>query len=150
MRVVVQRVSMAQVVIEGEINSEIASGCLIYLGIEQVDDETDADWLVNKISLLRIFDDDNGVMNLSLIDVSGEVLIVSQFTLHAKTKKGNRPSYIRAAGSEKAEYLYNYFIRRFMNETSLTVQSGVFGAHMKVSSLNDGPVTILIDSKNRE
>jgi len=150
MRVVVQRVSMAQVFVEGKMKSEIASGCLIYLGIEQADDETDADWLVKKISHLRIFDDDSGVMNLSLLDISGEVLIVSQFTLHAKTKKGNRPSYIRAANPEKAEDLYNYFIRKFKDETALTVKSGVFGAHMKVSSRNDGPVTILIDSKNRE
>jgi len=150
MRVVVQRVSMSQVFVEGKMKSEIASGCLIYLGIEQADDKTDADWLVKKINHLRIFDDDSGVMNLSLLDISGEVLIISQFTLHAKTKKGNRPSYIRAASSEKAEDLYNYFIRRFKDETTLTVKSGVFGAHMKVSSRNDGPVTILMDSKNRE
>lgn len=150
MRVVVQRVTEAQVVVEGKIKSEIASGCLIYLGIEQADDKEDADWLVKKISHLRIFDDDSGVMNLSMLDISGEVLIISQFTLHAKTKKGNRPSYIRAAGAEKAEYLYNYFIRKFKNETALTIKSGVFGAHMKVSLLNDGPVTILMDSKNRE
>ena len=150
MRVVIQRVAEAAVKVAGETVGQINRGCLIYLGIEDADDETDADWLVNKISQLRIFDDEKGVMNLSLLDVQGEVLIISQFTLHAKTKKGNRPSYIHAAKPEKAEKLYNYFIRQFSKNDKLKVQSGVFGAHMAVSSVNDGPVTILIDTKNRE
>ena len=150
MRVVVQRVTEATVKVAGKVAGQINRGCLIYLGIEDADDETDVDWLVKKISQLRIFDDEKGVMNLSLLDVNGEVLIISQFTLYAKTKKGNRPSYIRAAEPEKANQLYNYFIAEFSKTDNLKIQSGVFGAHMAVSSVNDGPVTILIDTKNKE
>ncbi len=150
MRVVVQRVSSASVKVDDKITGQINCGCLIYLGIEEADEEADADWLVNKIRQLRIFNDDKGVMNLSVEEVNGELLIISQFTLHAKTKKGNRPSYIRAARPEKARLLYNYFIKQFSETTGLNVQSGVFGAYMEVLSVNDGPVTILVDTKNKE
>jgi len=123
---------------------------LVLLGIEEADSEEDVEWLCSKISKLRIFNDEQGVMNLSVMEVSGEILVVSQFTLHAGTRKGNRPSYIRAARPEKAIPLYEYFIARLMNETSLFVSSGWFGANMQVELINDGPVTILMDSKNKE
>jgi len=123
---------------------------LVLLGIEEADSKEDAEWLCSKISKLRIFNDEQGVMNLSVVEVSGEILVVSQFTLHAGTKKGNRPSYIRAARPEIAIPLYEYFIARIKIETCLLVSSGWFGANMQVELINDGPVTILMDSKNRE
>lgn len=150
MRVVIQRVSEASVKIEGEVNGEINQGLLILLGIENLDDETDADWLIQKIVGLRIFSDSDGKMNLSSNEINGEYLVISQFTLHASIKKGNRPSYIKAARPEKAIPLYEYFIAKLKTTSVSKVASGVFGADMKVSLVNDGPVTISIDSKNRE
>lgn len=150
MRAVVQRVSGASVTIEGEVNAAIQSGVLIFLGIEDGDAKEDIDWLCNKITRMRIFNDPNGIMNLSLQDVDGEALIISQFTLHASTKKGNRPSYIKAAKPEVAIPLYEQFLDQMEITLGKKVGSGIFGADMKVSLLNDGPVTILIDSKNRE
>jgi len=149
MRAVIQRVSKASVTIEGKIVSQINNGLLILLGIEPADDSTDIEWLSKKIANLRIFNDKNGVMNNSLIDVKGDAIIVSQFTLHASTKKGNRPSYINAAKPEIAIPLYKQFIENFEVQINKKVGSGAFGADMKVELLNDGPVTILMDSKNR-
>lgn len=145
MRAVVQRVSEAIVTIEGRKVAEIARGLLVLLGIEDEDNIEDVEWLAAKIQKMRIFDDPNGNMNLSIEDVGGEILIVSQFTLHASTRKGNRPSFIKAARSELAIPLYEEFISRFDNP-----QKGEFGANMQVKLCNDGPVTIIIDSKNRE
>lgn len=150
MRVVLQRVTSASVSISGELHSSINGGILMLVGIEQEDTTSDLEWLSNKIINLRIFNDDNGVMNLSVKDTDGEMLVVSQFTLHASTKKGNRPSYIKAARPETAIPLYNSFILLLEKEFGRPVKSGVFGADMQVSLLNDGPVTIIIDSKNRE
>jgi len=150
MRVVIQRVSKALVRVNNVVTGQIKKGALIYLGIEEADDKTDAVWLVNKIKQLRIFDDDKRTMNLSVQDIYGEILIISQFTLHAKTKKGNRPSYVRAAHQEKATQLYNFFIQQFIETTTLKIQTGIFGARMMVESVNDGPVTIIIDTKNKE
>ena len=150
MRVVVQRVSEANVTIDGRIKGEIGSGLLVLLGIEEADRQEDIDWLVKKIINLRIFPDENGVMNTSLVDSHGELLLISQFTLHASTKKGNRPSYIRAAKPEIAIPLYQSFISRLEQNLEKEIQTGEFGADMKVRLLNDGPVTICIDSKNRE
>ncbi|KAF0199077.1 MAG: D-tyrosyl-tRNA(Tyr) deacylase [Bacteroidetes bacterium] len=150
MRVVIQRVSRASVSCPDYGENRIRAGMLVLLGIEEADSEEDAEWLCSKISKLRIFNDEQGVMNLSVMEVSGEILVVSQFTLHAGTRKGNRPSYIRAARPEKAIPLYEYFIARLKNETSLLVSSGWFGANMQVELINDGPVTILMDSKNKE
>lgn len=149
MRAVIQRVSKASVTIEGKKVSQINSGLLILLGIEIADNETDIEWLSKKIANLRIFKDDNGVMNNSLIDVDGEAIIVSQFTLQASTKKGNRPSYINAAKPETAVPLYQEFIKNFESQINKKVGTGEFGADMKVELQNDGPVTIIIDSKNR-
>ena len=149
MRAVIQRVSKASVTIEGERVAEIALGLLILLGVETMDDESDVDWLAAKISQLRIFNDFDGIMNLSLKDVAGSVIVVSQFTLHAMTKKGNRPSYIKAARPETAIPLYERFVAA-LRGSGTEVHTGVFGADMKVELLNDGPVTIIIDSKNRE
>ena len=149
MRTVIQRVSKASVTIEGKKVSQINIGLLILLGIETADNESDIEWLSKKIANLRIFNDDNGVMNNSLIDVEGEAIIVSQFTLQASTKKGNRPSYINAAKPEIAVPLYQEFIKNFESQINKKVGTGKFGADMKVELLNDGPVTILIDSKNR-
>ena len=149
MRAVIQRVSKASVNIEGKIFSQINNGLLILVGIEPADDGTDIEWLSKKIANLRIFNDDNGVMNNSLIDVDGEAIIVSQFTLQASTKKGNRPSYINAAKPEIAVSLYQEFIKNFESQINKKVGTGEFGADMKVELLNDGPVTIIIDSKNR-
>ena len=149
MRAVIQRVSKASVTIEGKKVSQINNGLLILLGIEPSDNETDIEWLSKKIANLRIFNDDNGVMNNSLIDVEGEAIIVSQFTLQASTKKGNRPSYINAAKPEIAVPLYQEFIENFESQINKKVGTGEFGADMKVELLNDGPVTIIIDSKNR-
>ena len=150
MRVVIQRVSEASVSIEGKIFSSIGKGLLVLLGVEENDSQEDAADLAGKISKLRIFDDSAGVMNLSVKEVDGEILMVSQFTLHASTKKGNRPSYIRAARPEKAIPIYEYFISSFKSETGKNISTGKFGAMMKVSLVNDGPVTIIIDSKNWE
>ncbi|MBP7919846.1 MAG: D-tyrosyl-tRNA(Tyr) deacylase [Parabacteroides sp.] len=150
MRTVIQRVQSASVTIDGEIKSAIGKGLLIFLGIEDKDSEADIEWLVKKIVNLRIFDDENGVMNRSIIEVNGEALVVSQFTLHASTKKGNRPSYIKASKPEKAIPLYNEFCDEISLALGKTIGTGRFGADMKVGILNDGPVTILIDSQNKE
>lgn len=150
MRVVLQRVKEASVSIEGKINGAIKTGILVLLGIEEADTKEDIDWLCNKICNLRIFNDTNGVMNLSLQDVNGEVLLISQFTLHANTKKGNRPSYIKAAKPETAIPLYSEFIDKLGFQLGKPVATGIFGAHMEVALINDGPVTIIIDSKNKE
>ena len=150
MKVVIQRVSQARVKVSDKIISEIKLGFLILLGVEKSDSQTDINWLVNKISNLRVFSDDELKMNLSIKDVKGEIIVVSQFTLHAKTKKGNRPSYIKAANPEQAEPLYEEFISLLKNESGVSVQSGVFGANMQLDIVNDGPVTIIIDSKNKE
>jgi len=150
MRAVIQRVSEATVIIENEIISRIEIGLVILLGIEIEDTKEDADWLANKISALRIFSDSEGKMNNSILDVDGDVIVVSQFTLHAKTKKGNRPSYIKAARPEQAIPLYELFKEELSQLIGKKVQSGVFGANMQVSLINDGPVTIIIDTKNKE
>jgi len=150
MRAVIQRVSEASVVIGEQKVADINQGLLIFLGIEIEDAQEDALWLANKIVQLRIFQDEKGVMNKSITDVDGEIIVVSQFTLHAKTKKGNRPSYIKAARPEKAIPLYEQFKKDLSSAISKAVQSGEFGADMKVSLINDGPVTIMIDTKNKE
>ncbi len=150
MRVVIQRVTKAQVTIEQERSEHIAQGILVLLGIEMADGDTDVDWLVNKILNLRIFDDETGVMNKSLLDIKGELMVVSQFTLMAAIKKGNRPSYIRAANHQHAVPLYESFVEKVQALLETRVATGSFGALMKVSLDNDGPVTITIDSKNRE
>ena len=150
MKVVIQRVSQATVKVSDKIISEIKLGFLILLGVEKSDSKQDIDWLVNKISNLRIFSDNELKMNLSIKDIKGEIIVVSQFTLHAKTKKGNRPSYIKAANPEQAEPLYEEFILQLKNESAVSVQSGVFGANMQVDIVNEGPVTIIMDSKNKE
>lgn len=150
MRVVIQRVKEASVTIEGALYSCIASGMLILVGVEDRDKLEDVDWLVKKVSQLRIFNDDNGVMNRSVVDVSGEALVVSQFTLHASTKKGNRPSYIRASRPEHAVPLYEKFCQELSQAIGKEVKTGVFGADMQVALVNDGPVTICIDSQNKE
>lgn len=150
MKVVIQRVSHASVTIDGIKTADIQAGLLILLGIENADTTEDIEWLTAKIARLRIFGDEDGVMNLSVQDIDGDIIVVSQFTLHASTKKGNRPSYIKAAKPDVAIPLYEEFVKQMEKETSKKVQTGVFGADMKVQLLNDGPVTILIDSKNRE
>ncbi len=147
---VVQRVAEASVQVGEELVSSIGRGLLILLGIEEGDDESDAEWLASKIVQMRIFNDDAGKMNRSVIDIDGDILVVSQFTLHASTKKGNRPSFIRAARPEKAIPLYEYFIASVAKRLSKSVATGTFGAYMQVRLVNDGPVTIIIDSKNRE
>ena len=150
MRAVIQRVSEAAVVIEGNEKSRIGWGLLILLGIEDADNRVDIDWLVNKVTNLRVFDDDNGVMNRSVQEIDGELLVVSQFTLHASTKKGNRPSYIRASKPDIAIPLYETFVEQFAIVSGRPVKTGEFGANMKVGLVNDGPVTIIIDTKIRE
>lgn len=150
MRVVIQRVQNASVKIADEVVGEIESGLLVLLGVEEADTEEDITWLVRKISRLRIFDDANGVMNESLVDTGKQVLVVSQFTLHASTRKGNRPSYIKAARPEVAEPMYKKFVKALEDEIGKPVPTGGFGAMMEVSLVNDGPVTIIIDSKTRE
>lgn len=150
MKAVIQRVSEASVKIEGSIKGQINSGLLVLLGIEEADTAKDIEWLCGKICRLRIFGDDNGVMNLSVQEISGEVLLISQFTLHASTKKGNRPSYIKAARPEVAIPLYEAFIKQLEKELGKPVKTGKFGADMKVSLVNDGPVTICIDTKIKE
>lgn len=150
MKVVLQRVSKASVEINSKIVANINFGLLILLGIEEADIQEDIDWLTSKIANLRIFPDDNDVMNLSLKDTNGEAIVVSQFTLHAATKKGNRPSYIKAAKANVAVPLYEKFVMALEHELGKKVQTGQFGADMKVALLNDGPVTIVIDTKNKE
>ncbi|TDE02941.1 D-aminoacyl-tRNA deacylase [Flavobacterium hiemivividum] len=150
MKVVIQRVSQSSVTIDSKIVAEIQKGLLILVGIEDSDGQEDIDWLVGKITKIRVFDDENHVMNLSVEDIDGDIIVVSQFTLHASTKKGNRPSYIKAAKPDIAIPLYEKFVKSIEFVLAKKVQTGVFGADMKVSLLNDGPVTILIDSKNRE
>ena len=150
MRVVIQRVSKALVHINENLKSEINAGLLVLLGIEDEDTDEDIKWLSAKISKLRIFDDHDGVMNQSVTDIDGEVLCISQFTLHAKTKKGNRPSYIHAAKPEIAIPLYEKFMKQLSVDIGKQVETGEFGAEMKVELINDGPVTIIIDTKNKE
>ena len=150
MRVVVQRVSKSSVIIESDIVSSISKGLLILLGVENNDTIDDVNWLTRKIINLRIFNDIDGKMNNSIIDIKGDIIVVSQFTLHAKTKKGNRPSYINAAPPKIAIPLYENFVQILKNKSKLNVLTGEFGADMKVSLINDGPVTIIIDSKNRD
>lgn len=150
MRAVIQRVSRASVSINGRIKSAIGPGLLVLVGIEEADNETDVDWLAGKIVQLRIFNDNNNVMNLSLMDAGGSILAISQFTLHAKTRKGNRPSYIRAAHPEKAIPLYDLFVSRLSQLTGKETGTGEFGAMMHVELINDGPVTIIIDTKEKE
>lgn len=150
MRVVIQRVSHASVTIDGTCKSAIKEGFMILVGIEEADTKEDADWLCKKIVNLRVFDDENGVMNRSILDINGEILIVSQFTLMASTKKGNRPSYIRAARPETAIPLYEYFCNEASIALGKEVGTGEFGADMKVELLNNGPVTICMDTKNKE
>ena len=148
MRIVVQRVTEASVTISNKVYSSINKGLLLFLGIEDTDSFEDIEWLCSKLINLRIFNDIDGVMNISIKDVSGSFLIVSQFTLHASTKKGNRPSYIKAARPEKAIPLYENFVSLLKKEVN--VQTGIFGTHMEVNLVNDGPVTILMDSKNKQ
>ena len=150
MRAVIQRVKHASVTIEGELKSSIKEGLLILLGIEDADTNEDIEWLSAKISNLRVFNDEQGVMNRSVKEIQGDVLIVSQFTLFAATKKGNRPSYIRSAKPEVAIPLYEKFIKQMETDLGKQVQTGIFGADMKVELLNDGPVTIIIDTKQKE
>jgi D-aminoacyl-tRNA deacylase len=150
MRAVIQRVSRASVTINGQVKSRIGKGLLILLGIEEIDSQEDIAWLSGKISRLRIFEDAEGVMNLSVTEINGECMVVSQFTLHASTKKGNRPSYIRAAGPETAIPLYEMFVKQISLDTGKEIKTGEFGAMMNVELINDGPVTIIIDSKSKE
>jgi D-tyrosyl-tRNA(Tyr) deacylase len=150
MRILIQRVSKASVTIDNNLKSKISKGLLVLLGIENNDNQEDIEWLCNKLINLRIFDDKDGVMNLSAMDIDAEILIVSQFTLHASTKKGNRPSYIYAAKPEIAIPLYNEFCKTVEKKLGKTVQTGEFGADMQVELINDGPVTIWIDSKVKE
>ena len=150
MRIVIQRVSEASVTIEQQVKSSIQAGLLILLGIGEEDTEEDAKWLVNKVIGLRIFDDEQGVMNHSIMDINGEILVVSQFTLMASYKKGNRPSWIHAASHEVSIPLYNYFCKALSEALGKPVGTGEFGADMKVRLLNDGPVTICMDTKNKE
>jgi D-tyrosyl-tRNA(Tyr) deacylase len=150
MRVIIQRVLSAQVIINQSEKREIEDGLLVLLGIEMIDDSSDISWLVNKVLNLRIFNDNDGIMNKSLIDVNGDLMVVSQFTLMASTQKGNRPSYIRAAKHGHAIPLYESFLETAQKQLTKKVVSGIFGANMQVSLVNDGPVTIQIDSKNKE
>lgn len=150
MRAIIQRVSHASVKVDNVLKSKIGLGLLVLVGIEEADNEEDIDWLCKKIINLRIFDDENDIMNRSSLEINGEILAISQFTLMALTKKGNRPSYIRAAKREISEPLYEKFCKRLSYEFGKEIKTGVFGADMKVELLNDGPVTILIDTKNKE
>ena len=150
MRAVIQRVSKASVTIDNKIYSQIKNGLLVLAGIEDADTAEDIEWLSGKIVNLRVFNDDNGVMNVSVKESNGDILVVSQFTLHASTKKGNRPSYIKASKPEFAIPMYEKFVQQLGNDLGKTVSTGVFGADMKMDLLNDGPVTIVIDTKNKE
>lgn len=150
MKVVIQRVKESSVEIDNKIKAEIGKGLLVLIGISQKDNKLDVEWLVNKVLNIRIFNDSDGIMNKSIIDIKGEILIISQFTLMALTKKGNRPSYIKSASHEIAIPLYNYFIELLESKLNNKIKTGIFGADMKVRLINDGPVTIIIDSKNKE
>ncbi|MES2372432.1 MAG: D-aminoacyl-tRNA deacylase [Bacteroidota bacterium] len=150
MRIVIQRVTEASVKVEGALTGSIGTGLLVLMGIEDADTEEDITWLSNKIVNLRIFNDENGVMNLGIKEVNGDILLVSQFTLHASTKKGNRPSYIKASKPDIAVPVYEKMISQLEIDLGKKIETGIFGADMKVQLLNDGPVTIIIDSKNRE
>jgi len=150
MRILIQRVNQASVEIDHRITATIGTGLLVLVGIEEADKQEDAEWLAGKVTGLRIFDDEKGVMNRSVLDVEGEILVVSQFTLHAQTRKGNRPSYIKAAKHETAIPLYHHFCGQLSLKLGKEVQTGTFAADMKVTLVNNGPVTIWIDSKNRE
>lgn len=150
MRVVIQRVKRASVKVDERIVGQIGKGILVFVGFEESDTQEDADWIINKLIQLRVFPDKNGVMNISVQDIKGEILIVSQFTLHASTKKGNRPSYIRSSAPELAKIQYENFVLSLKNKYFSPVQTGEFGADMQVELLNDGPVTICMDSKNKE
>jgi D-aminoacyl-tRNA deacylase len=150
MRAVIQRVKQASVSIDGYLKSSIGQGLLVFIGIEEADGQEDIEWLSGKICRMRIFDDANVVMNLSVADINGEILVISQFTLHASTRKGNRPSYIKAARPEKAIPIYEQFVNRLGSDLGKEVKTGEFGAMMQVQLINDGPVTIVIDSKMKE
>jgi D-aminoacyl-tRNA deacylase len=150
MKIVIQRVKNASVTVKNEVVGQINQGLLVLVGIEEADTQEDIDWLSQKIVQLRIFNDENGIMNYSLQDINGELLVISQFTLHAATKKGNRPSYIKAAKPEIAIPLYEKFVFSLQEKINHKIQKGIFGADMQVGLINDGPVTIVIDSKNRE
>jgi D-tyrosyl-tRNA(Tyr) deacylase len=150
MRVVIQRVLQASVTVDSKIVGDIQKGLLVLVGIEDADTQEDIEWLVGKIIKMRIFGDENDVMNCSVQDIDGEIIVVSQFTLHASTKKGNRPSYIKASKPDFAIPMYENFVKALEKEFQKKIQTGIFGADMKVSILNDGPVTILMDSKNKE
>lgn len=150
MKIVLQRVSEASVAVDEKKVADIQKGLLVLVGIEDLDTQEDIDWLVGKIIKMRIFGDENDVMNCSVQDIDGDIIVVSQFTLHASTKKGNRPSYIKAAKPDFAIAMYENFVQSLEKEFNKKVQTGIFGADMKVSLLNDGPVTILIDSKNKD
>lgn len=150
MRVVIQRVTEASCTVDGKVTGEINNGLLVLMGIEDTDTDEDITWLSNKIINLRIFNDEVGVMNKSLMDVDGDILLISQFTLHAATKKGNRPSYIKASKPEFAIPMYEKMIRQLENDLSKKIQTGIFGADMKIRLLNDGPVTIIIDTKQKD
>jgi len=150
MKAVIQRVTKASVTIEGKINGQIGNGLLVLMGIEDADTDDDIDWLSSKIVNLRIFNDDKGVMNITVKDIAGDILLISQFTLHASTKKGNRPSYVKASKPEIAIPIYEKMITQLSIDLDKKIQTGIFGADMKVELLNDGPVTIVIDTKNKE
>lgn len=150
MRAVIQKVEKADLTVDGLHHASIGQGLVVLLGIEDADNDEDIEWLAGKISRLRVFNDEEGVMNLSVQDVGGELMVISQFTLHASTKKGNRPSYIRAAKPDHAIPMYEAFVKKIEIESGCRVVSGVFGAYMKISLVNDGPVTISIDTKNKE
>ena len=150
MRSVIQRVAKASVLIDGKINGSIGAGLLVFLGIEDADSEEDTEWLAGKIINLRIFNDEAGIMNRSVSDIAGDILLITQFTLHASTKKGNRPSYIKASKPDIAIPLYEKMIQQLTGKLGKDISTGIFGADMKVELLNDGPVTIVIDSKNKE
>ena len=150
MRALIQRVTKASVTIEGKINGQIENGLLVFMGIEDADTDEDIEWLSSKIVNLRIFNDEKGVMNISVKDISGNILLISQFTLHASTKKGNRPSYIKASKPDIAIPIYEKMIEQLSIDLGKEIQTGIFGADMKVELLNDGPVTIVIDTRNKE
>jgi len=150
MRAVIQRVTRASVTIKGKINGQIENGLLVFMGIEDADTDEDIEWLSSKIVNLRIFNDEKGVMNISVKDIAGNILLISQFTLHASTKKGNRPSYIKASKPDIAIPIYEKMIEQLSIDLGKEIQTGIFGADMKVELLNDGPVTIVIDTKNKE
>ena len=150
MRAVIQRVSRASVTVDGQVVSAIGQGLLVLLGIEDADGKEDTEWLSQKITNLRIFNDEHGVMNRSVLDVGGDIIVVSQFTLHAQTKKGNRPSYIKASKPDVAFPIYEAFVQKMEQDMGKKIGTGIFGADMKVELLNDGPVTITMDTKNKE